>query len=409
MRLDKRQRGGGAVGHAPLVETRCHKDLVVARQDRPDVRQLVGRRVVLRRPVVRLHRAGVVHLRPRIQLLHRRRRALLAADGMAGATDDQPVARRRRRVTHRPGRRVGRDVHAAGEVARHLVGHAVGAAGLEPGEEAAAVQDRNAGRQHALLGVHVELVAGGGAHMQRQPVALARNLLHPNALRQPAAALVEFDDQAVQQRHRIELRLMRQAGRRRGTGTARRRRRPTPHPARRPYTPPVPARAGADALLGLRVGVGVLALHREAVRLAVLDQPLLALAVALARTAVAIFGPCLPTIFDNLVPCSRLIFAVVLPVAPAPAVSAPPAPARPCRPVASSTAVISPVRPAPTTATSAERSRFDPADSAVTAGQLRSASHSDVMAVPVPAMVDAHAPKPRDGRNAVRPADLRSV
>ena len=31
-------------------------------------------------------------------------------------------------------------------------------------------------------------------------------------------------------------------------------------------------------------------------------------------------APCLPTIFDSLVPCRRLIFAVVLPVAPAPAV-----------------------------------------------------------------------------------------
>ena len=39
----QRQRGGGAVGHAPLVETRCDEDLVVAGQDGPDVGQLVGR------------------------------------------------------------------------------------------------------------------------------------------------------------------------------------------------------------------------------------------------------------------------------------------------------------------------------------------------------------------------------
>ena len=50
----------------------------------------------------------------------------------------------------------------------------------------------------------------GGAHLQPQAVAVARNALDANALGQAAAPLVEFHDEAVQQRHRIELRLMSQ-------------------------------------------------------------------------------------------------------------------------------------------------------------------------------------------------------
>src|SRR3954466_676101 len=92
----------------------------------------------------------------------------------------------------------------------------------------------------------------------------------------------------------------------------------------------------------------------------------------------AIFGPCLPTIFDVLVPCSRLIFAVVLPVAPAPAECASSTstslPAR-----ASNTAVINPVSPAPTTAMSVDRSD-SPGGFGGDGRPTRSASHSEVMA-----------------------------
>ena len=146
-------------------------------------------------------------LGPRVQFLHRARRALLAAHRMPGAADDQPIAVGGGCISHRPGGGVGGDVHAAGDVARHLVGHAVGAAGLEPREEAAAVQNRNAGREHALLGAHVELVAARRCARAVQAVALAETLLDPNALREASTALVEFYDEAVQQRHRIELRL----------------------------------------------------------------------------------------------------------------------------------------------------------------------------------------------------------
>ena len=239
-----------------------------------------------------------MHLGPRIEFLHRTRRALLAAHGVAGAPDEQPVAIGGRRIAHRPGGGVGGEVHAAGDVARHLVGHAVGAAGLEPGEEAAAIQNRNAGRQHALLGVHVEFVTRrwcARAAPDRRPHPKP---VYANALRQPAAVLVEFDDQAVQQRHRIELRLVRQPD----TAVIRERHVGVVHPFR------VQPGGGARLQLGaplttpfsdLRVGVGILALHRDAVRLAVLNQPLLPFAIAL-HVLLAIFGPCLPTIFDIL-------------------------------------------------------------------------------------------------------------
>src|SRR3954462_6622168 len=65
--------------------------------------------------------------------------------------------------------------------------------------------------------------------------------------------------------------------------------------------------------------------------------------------------PCLPTIYDSLVPCSRLIFAVVLPVVPGPAECASSTilflPA-----LANNKTVTRQVLPAPTTATSAWRS-----------------------------------------------------
>src|SRR4051812_35090572 len=87
-------------------------------------------------------------------------------------------------------------------------------------------------------------------------------------------------------------------------------------------------------------------------------------------------------IFDSLVPCRRLIFAVVLPVAPAPAecasstVTLLPA-------LASNTAVTSPVMPAPTTTMSALRSASNRGLGGD--GSLaRSASHNEVMAQPVP-------------------------
>src|SRR5262249_26260390 len=115
-----------------------------------------------------------------------------------------------------------------------------------------------------------------------------------------------------------------------------------------------------------------------------------------------IFGPCLPTIFDILVPCSKLIFAVVLPVAPAPAECASSTstslPAR-----ASSTAVIKPVSPAPTTATSAGRSTSTSGFGSDTRS-IRSESHSDVMAMAVPRL---NRTKPASPMVAPEYADLR--
>src|SRR6185312_8069835 len=70
-----------------------------------------------------------------------------------------------------------------------------------------AVEDGNAGSQHALIGLDDELVARGGAHMQCQLVTLTRNLLYANALREASTVLVEFSDQSVQKRHRVELSL----------------------------------------------------------------------------------------------------------------------------------------------------------------------------------------------------------
>jgi hypothetical protein len=120
--------------------------------------------------------------------------------------------------------------------------------------------------------------------MQRERIVFARNALHPCTLQEPTTTLIEFDDQAVQQRHRIELHLVGQShaaveGKR--------------HVGRHiGAVHPVGAETGGcacfeflagggDALLGLRVGVGVFALYRNAVRLAVLHQPFLAFAVAL--------------------------------------------------------------------------------------------------------------------------------
>jgi hypothetical protein len=56
--------------------------------------------------------------------------------------------------------------------------------------------------------MHREFVAIAGAHPQRQPAGFGRYLLHANALPEPSTPLVQLDDQAVQHRHRIELRLI---------------------------------------------------------------------------------------------------------------------------------------------------------------------------------------------------------
>ena len=187
---------------------------------------------------------------------------------MSGAADDQALAVRGRRIAHGPGGGIGRDVHAAGDVAGHPVGHAVGPLRLQPREEPAAVEDRNTGGEHTLLGLDGELVGLGRAHVQRQLVAFARNLLHANALREAAAALFELDDQAVQQRHRIELGLLGEPDaaveRERDVGFVDPFRLQPGGLARLEFGP-----SPTEHPFGLRVGEGVLALHRDAVRLAV--------------------------------------------------------------------------------------------------------------------------------------------
>ena len=166
------------------------------------------------------------------------------------------------------------------EGAGHLVGHAVGATGLEPREESAAVQNRDPCREHTLLRLDVELLAGGGAHVKFEPVVDAGHLLDPNALRESAAALAEFDCEAVQQGHRIELCLSGE------TDAA---------VIRKWHVGVVDPLGGQSSGLAslqflarrrntrrrLRVGEGILALHREAMRFAVPQQPFLALAIAL--------------------------------------------------------------------------------------------------------------------------------
>src|SRR6201999_1542641 len=92
--------------------------------------------------------------------------------------------------------------------------------------------------------------------------------------------------------------------------------------------------------------------------------------------------PCLDKIFERWLPCSRLILAVVFPVAQAPTVRASNTntslPAR-----ANRTAVISPVIPAPTTMTSALRA----VSSSWLAAQgcsSRSLSHKEVTPLLIP-------------------------
>src|SRR5262249_8644524 len=67
---------------------------------------------------------------------------------------------------------------------------------------------RNPCGENAFLCVYGELVALRRPYVQQQSVILTRNLLYPNTLCETAAVLVEFDDQAVQQRHGIELGLV---------------------------------------------------------------------------------------------------------------------------------------------------------------------------------------------------------
>ena len=113
-------------------------------------------------------------------------------------------------------------------------------------------------------------------------------------------------------------------------------------------------------------------------------------------------------IFDSLVPCSRLIFAVVLPVVPAPAECASSTitflPA-----LANSTAVTRPVIPAPTTTTSAWRS----VSSIGLGGDgrfARLASHNEVMELALPGEGATKRDRSKAcWRNTVQTACSRSV
>ena len=113
-------------------------------------------------------------------------------------------------------------------------------------------------------------------------------------------------------------------------------------------------------------------------------------------------------IFESLLPCSRLILAVVLPVAPAPAECASSTitllPA-----LANSTAVTRPVIPAPTTATSACRS----VSSKGLGGDgriARLASHNEVMNFAIPGKGATKRNRSKAcWRNTVQTACSRSV
>ena len=115
--------------------------------------------------------------------------------------------------------------------------------------------------------------------MQREPVAAVDTRRTRAALDEPAAAVEQLDDQRVQKRYRVELRLVRQPH----TAVVRERHVGVVVPLRVQAHRLARLQLGArrrHALAGLRIGVGVFALHRDPVRLAAVQQPLLTLAVS---------------------------------------------------------------------------------------------------------------------------------
>ncbi len=121
-----------------------------------------------------------------------------------------------RRVTHRPGGRVHGDEHGPRDVAGHVEGQTVGALRLHACEESAAVQDRDAGGQYALLCDLSKPVAAESLPADSGTRTVIRSGPVPDieATRTPskscAAMRFQLSHKAVQKRHRIDLCLLSQ-------------------------------------------------------------------------------------------------------------------------------------------------------------------------------------------------------
>jgi hypothetical protein len=154
---------------------------------------------------------------------------------------------------------------------------------LQPGEERSAVEDRNPGRQHTLLGGHQDPVLIGGVGVDWRNLnahgIIVGDAAHANAFDQPAAVRLELDDEALQERHGVDLRLVAQPDttgeRERNVGFR------CPVRGQTGLAAGVQFGAGVgDAGCGLRIAERVFPLSVEPVLLAVPEQPVAALQVA---------------------------------------------------------------------------------------------------------------------------------
>ena len=116
-----------------------------------------------------------------------------------------------RRVAHRTGRGVHGDEHGSRDVAGHVEGQTVGALRFHPREESAAVQDRNAGGQYALLCAYRNLLllqrfrptASACTAIRSGPVPEIELTRTPSNSRPPWVS--SSVDQAIEERHGIDL------------------------------------------------------------------------------------------------------------------------------------------------------------------------------------------------------------
>ena len=139
------QRGGGAVGHSPPVETRRGEQSGAQWVHAPDEGHAVGGTDLLARPVVAELLDPEVLARPRPEPVPPAAVVVLAPDRVALPDDDQQVLTCQ---VHGPGgARRGADVdgHPDRHALRQNPGHPVGASGPEPRHMGAAIEDRVVG------------------------------------------------------------------------------------------------------------------------------------------------------------------------------------------------------------------------------------------------------------------------
>ena len=169
-------RREGALRHAPLGEPGRDEDALVAAAQPTDVRKPVDGHVVVRRPAVlgRLDVEALAHerLEPRVPFVRPR----IGARLVALAADDQhaPAVRSRRRA-HRPRRLVHGDVHAAwriGGVRRD----GVRLRRVRPGEEEAAIEERQLGCDDDVVGAHEAMLRLDDARLAAPNAGRARQL-----------------------------------------------------------------------------------------------------------------------------------------------------------------------------------------------------------------------------------------